>query len=88
MKNLQLPQKINSQQELDKLIRTREGGNPLDVFIQLNLGLRSSKEISFNDKGDYYIYNEIDDSEELIPHNNLMKSFIGESISKGALYKY
>ena len=50
--------------------------------------MRSSKEISLNENNDYHIYNEIDDSEEIIVHSQLMSSFIGEAINKGALYKY
>lgn len=80
-------QRINSQEELDELLDTLNGG-PLDCFVQLNFGFRSSKSITKNDTNDYRIYNEIDDSEEIKKHSQLMKSFIGEAISKGALYKY
>lgn len=87
MKN-QDPQKINSQKELDDLIKNVKGGYPLECFILLYFGIRSSKDISLNENNDYHIYNEIDDSEETIVHSQLMSSFIGEAISKGALYKY
>jgi hypothetical protein len=87
MKN-QRPQKINSQKELDDLIRKVEGGYPLECFVLLNFGIRSSKDISLNENNDYQVYNEIDDSEETIVHSKLMSSFIGKAISKGALYKY
>lgn len=87
MKN-QDPQKINSQKELDDLIKKVKGGYPLECFVLLNFGARSSKDISLNENNDYHIYNEIDDSEETIVHSQLMSSFIGEAISKGALYKY
>lgn len=80
-------QRINSQEELDELLGKLDG-NPLDCFVQLNFGIRSSKAISRDDNGDYWIYNEVDDSEESIKHSQLMKTFIGEAISKGALYKY
>lgn len=82
------PQKISSQKELDDLIRKAEGGYPLECFVLLNFGIRSSKDISLNENNDYHIYNEIDDSEEIIVHSQLMSSFIGEAINKGALYKY
>lgn len=82
------PQKINSQKELDDLIRKVEGGYPLECFVLLNFGMRSSKDISLNENNDYQVYNEIDDSEETIVHSKLMSSFIGKAISKGALYKY
>lgn len=87
MKN-QSPQKINSQKELDDLIKKVEGNYPLECFVLLNFGIRSSKDISLNENNDYHIYNEIDDSEETIVHSQLMNTFIGEAISKGALYKY
>lgn len=83
----QSPIRITSQEQLDTLI---EDGlnNPLDCFVLLNYGLHSSKEITFNDYGDYCIYNECDDSEEIISHDNFMSSFLGEAIIKGALYSY
>ena len=84
----QRPQKISSQSELDDLIRKVKGGYPLQCFVLLNFGARSSKDISLNENNDYHIYNEIDDSEETIVHSQLMSTFIGEAISKGALYKY
>lgn len=87
MKN-QRPQKINSQKELDDLIKNVKGCYPLECFVLLNFGLRSSKDISLNENNDYHIYNEADDSEETIVHSQLMSSFIGEVISKGALYKH
>lgn len=84
----QRPQKISSQSEPDDLIKKVKGGYPLQCFVLLNFGARSSKDISLNENNDYHIYNEIDDSEETIVHSQLMSSFIGEAISKGALYKY
>lgn len=86
----QQPQKINSQEELDKLINENQKKHdcPLDCFVLLNFGIRSSKNISLNANGDYEVYNEVDDSEETIVYSRLMDSFIGEAISKGALYKY
>lgn len=87
MKN-QRPQKISSQKELDDLIRKVEGGYPLECFVLLNFGIRSSKDISLNENNDYHVYNEIDDSEEIIVHSQLINTFIGEAINKGALYKY
>lgn len=80
------PQRINSQEELDKRIKESKA-KLLDCFVQLNFGLRSSKEISISETGDYWVYNAVDDSEETIKHEDLMKTFIGEAISKGALYE-
>lgn len=84
----QRPQKISSQSELDDLIKKVKGSYPLQCFVLLNFGARSSKDISLNENNDYHIYNEIDDSEKIIVHSQLMSTFIGEAISKGALYKY
>lgn len=81
-------QKISSQNELDNLLDNIAEGESLDCFIQLNYGLRGSKAISRLDNGDYYILNEVDDSEEIIEHDKLMDSFIGEAIDKGSLYKW
>lgn len=75
----QHPQKINSQKELDDLIKNVKGGYPLECFVLLSFRLRSPKDISFNENNDYHIYNEVDDSEETIVHSQLMRSFIGGS---------
>lgn len=76
---------IKTQQELDKLIS--KFGN-LDCFIQLNYGFRSSKTISFDENDNYFVYNHIDDSEEIIASSKLKDSFLGQALKKGALYKY
>ena len=81
------PQRINSQEELDKFIK-ENNNEPLDCFVLLNYGLKSSKEISMIENGDYWIYNDVDDTEDIYSHDELMDSFIGEAITKGALYKY
>lgn len=86
-KNLQ-PQRINSQEELDDMLEKLKDGHTLNCFVKLNFGFRSSKDISFTEDGDYFIFNEIDGSEETIEHDDLMSSFIGEALEKGALYEY
>ena len=79
--------KILSQKQLDRLIE-KNSDRSLDCFVLLNYGLRSSKSITY-DGDNYYIYNEIDDTEETIPHDKLMDSSpIGEAIKKGVLYSY
>ena len=79
--------KILSQKQLDRLIE-KNSDRSLDCFVLLNYGLRSSKSIT-SDGDNYYIYNEIDDSENIVKHDKLMDSFpIGEAIKKGALYTY
>lgn len=87
MKNLR-PQRINSQEDLDDMLEKLKDGRSLSCFVQLNFGFRSSKDISFDDNGDYFILNGIDDTEETIEHDSLMSSFIGEALEKGALYKF
>ena len=83
------PQKIKTQQELDELLKEKKKNDAfLACFVALNFGIRSSKDIMLNDNGDYCIFNEIDGSDEVIKHDELMNSFIGEAISKGALYKF
>jgi hypothetical protein len=89
MKNKVLqPTRIANQEELDDLLNDLKEDHTLHCFVRLNFGLRSSKEISFNANGDYSIFNEIDGSEETIEHDNLMSTFIGEALEKGALYEY
>ena len=79
--------KILSQKQLDRLIE-KNSDRSLDCFVLLNYGLRSSKSLTF-DGDSYYIYNEIDDSENIVKHDKLMDSFpIGEAIKKGVLYSY
>ena len=79
--------KILSQKQLDRLIE-KNPDRSLECFILLNYNLRSSKSITF-DGDNYYIYNEIDDTEDIVKHDKLMDSFpIGDAIKKGALYAY
>lgn len=75
MKN-QRPQKINSQKELDDLIKKVKGGYPLECFVLLHFGIRSSKDISLNENNDYCVYNSVDDSEETIVHSQSTYEFI------------
>lgn len=79
------PKCISSQEQLDSIIAS-EG--TLECYISLNFKLRSSKEISLTENGDYYVYNECDGSEEIINHGCLMDSFIGRAITQKSLYKY
>lgn len=77
---------ISSQEELDK--RLKETDSTVYCYVRLNYGLKSSKDITLTEEGDYNVFNGIDNSEEVIKHNELAKSFIGEAISKGAFYEY
>lgn len=83
----QVPHKIKSQEELDELLNN-EDITVLDCFVQLNHSIRTSKDITLTDEGDYNVFNYIDDTEEVILHDELMDSIIGEAITKGAFYRY
>ncbi len=77
-------QQIRSKEELDAILAN---GNPLDCFLLLRGGLRSSKSITFNN-GTYWVYNEIDDSEIKIDQSEFETSFLAEAIKAGALWSY
>ena len=80
--------KILSQEQLDELIHSSED-EMFECFVMLNGGGMSPKSITLVEDDFYYIINEIDDTEETIPHDKLMDSSpIGEAIKKGALYEY
>ena len=79
--------KIISQKQLDELIHSSED-EILECFVMLNGGARSSKSITLVEKDFYEIFNDIDDTEEVISYNELMDSFIGDAIKKGVLYAY
>lgn len=79
--------KITTQEQLNQMIDKANDG-VLQCFVALNLGLRSSKEIYYNDSTSYYVYNEIDDSEDIISFDKFKDSFIGEAMTKGALFAY
>jgi hypothetical protein len=60
----------------------------IEVFIALNGGLRSSKQISFTN-GEFYITNEIDDSSQVLtPKELFTESNIGKAIELNSLYLY
>lgn len=80
-----IPKQIKNQKELDELLSKHD---LVDCFIQLNYGLRSSKDISFTENKDYSVFNDVDGSEEIIPRKELKNSFLGKALIAGALYKY
>ena len=83
------PQRIQSQKELDEFLKEKKKNDAfLECFTLLNYGLRSSSDIYLMDNGNYHVIDECDYSEEVIDHDKLMETFIGEAISKGAFYKY
>ena len=79
--------KILSQEQLDELIHSSED-EMFECFVMLNGGGMSPKSITLVEDDFYYIINEIDDTEDIVKHDKLMDSFIGDAIKKGALYTY
>lgn len=83
---------ITSLQKLNELISNaaEQDGGPLEVWIALNGGVRSSKAISEgNKKNTYYILNLIDDTEQELTTTELFDtslSNIGHAMNNGALY--
>lgn len=59
-----------------------------DFFIVLAGGFaKSSKNIDCSDDN-FYVFNEIDGTEDQYSDEEFAESFIGEAITKGALYCY
>lgn len=79
-----MPHRIQNKEELDTLLAQNE---PLECFILLKWGLRSSKSITSNGES-YWVFNEIDDTEDLIEQSQFDSSNIGKAINNGVLYTY
>lgn len=78
---------------LDDLKELAKGEEPVECFVRLQLGFRSSKRISFKEndaKERWWIVNEIDDSEEtfITDEDMLEKTIIGKALKYGALFQY
>lgn len=59
----------------------------VDCFIRLKGNLRSSKDIEYiPESGTFEIWHMVDGSVEEMSEEELMKSFVGEAITKGALF--
>ena len=79
--------KIESIKQLKNLAQREKG---CDCFIALNGGLRSSKYIKF-ENGIFYIFNEIDDTEQELTEDELQNvsiTNIGKAINLKSLYLY
>lgn len=78
--------KINSLDELKQACMDHHA----DFVLQLNFGLRSSKEIEYNsEKDSFSIYNYVDDSEQVLTPKEILDdkiTNIGKGISYGAFY--
>lgn len=69
-------------------LREMVQGGQHDFFVSLAGGLaRSSKNIDCDDEN-FYVFNEIDGTEDQYSDEEFAESFIGEAITKGALYSY
>lgn len=79
---------IKNIEELKKL----SSDEPLNCFIALNFGFRSSKVVQYYKEDDtFYIINEIDNSEDELSSEQLFDeryTNIGEALNKKALYAY
>ena len=80
--------RVNSLDELKQMCN----GVTKEFFIQLNFGIRSSKNISYNkDTDTFYILNEIDDTEQELNSQTIMDeeyTNIGKAITLGSFYAY
>ena len=80
--------RVNSLDELKQMC----DGVSKDFFIQLNFGIRSSKNISYNkDTETFEILNEIDGTEQELNSQTIMDeeyTNIGKAITLGAFYAY
>ena len=87
-KNKQTFTRVNSLDELKQMCN----GVTKDFFIQLNFGIRSSKNISYNkDTDTFYILNEIDGTEQELNSQTIMDedyTNIGKAITFGSFYAY
>ena len=87
-KNKQTFTRVNSLNELKQMC----DGVTKDFFIQLNFGIRSSKNISYNkDTDTFYILNEIDDTKQELNSEQMMNkdyTHIGKAITFGSFYAY
>ena len=81
--------KIGSVQDLRDLFLDEHGELKVfecaECFVQLN-GCRSWKTIGFDGENEWYVLNEIDETEEYLTTEELTKSIIGEAMEKGAFY--
>lgn len=77
--------KVKSVKHLHKLVNQGK----TDYFIQLNGGLRSSKFINEGENKDFFVLNQIDDTEQELSDTDIMdknQTNIGEAITKGAFW--
>ena len=77
-------EKIDTIQKLKELFKEP---STEEFFVQLNFGCRSSKDITLDRKtGIFYVFNEIDGSEDEYTEEELKDSFLGKAITGGAFW--
>lgn len=71
-------------------LKLKASAGPVDCFIRLNFGLRSSKDVEYNEDTDtWYIFHHIDGSEQELTTEELADATnIIEALEKGALYQH
>lgn len=84
---MKTPVKITSLKQLNEILK-KANEEFVDFFMLLNFGLRTSKSIALNEDGDYLIYHDIDDTEEICKHKDLKYTPIGQAIKNKAFYIY
>lgn len=78
-------QRINNMEELKTLAKD----TTLECFIHLQGGLRSSKTITYYGDDKWWLYNNIDDTEEELTTEQLAsETNIVKAMDNMALYKY
>jgi len=80
--------RVNNVNELVDILKSNGGDVPCDFFISLIGNGRSSKSIQLLDDDTLSVWNEIDDTEDIIKLNNLNTTNLGLAMSKGNFYKY
>jgi len=82
---MQTTQKYQKVLDLTDLIDLINSGKS-EFFISLNGGLRSSKDISYdNESEEFQVFHSIDGSIESLNHSEIMETNIGEALKVGAL---
>jgi hypothetical protein len=60
-----------------------------EVYIRLNYGIRSSKDIFSDGKGNFEVFNHIDETTQKLTKKELWtKSHIGKALDYNSLYRY
>lgn len=77
--------------DINELKQLAKKEKPLECFVPLNFGLRSSKTIAYLGDERWWILNEIDDTEQNLTTGQLMDknlTLVGEALAAGCLMAY